>query len=63
MKSSFISGLLSGGIAAATQMSGVMANTESTEVTQTLIITTCLAFIIHSFKEWKGSLSERKNTL
>jgi len=33
--------------AAATQMAGVMANNQTVEITNTLILTTCLTFIVH----------------
>lgn len=54
---SFYSGL----IAASTQMAGVMANQESAEITQTLLITTALTFAVHYAKEAKNFLSARIN--
>ncbi len=45
--------------AASTQMASVMANQQNTEITNTLIITTVLTFLIHYSKEAKNFLSAK----
>jgi hypothetical protein len=54
----FFSGLLSGIIAAATSLGAVLANHtgDNIEITNVMLITTAVAFIVHSGKEWKKYL-------
>ena len=47
--------------AAATQMASVMANTEETSITGTLIVTTVLTFLIHYSKESKNFIQAKIN--